>query len=85
MTPSPSCSARACSEPCKFLQKLNKHARFCRFRPTSDGSAAAILASEDFVKKHGLESQAVEILAQSMATDLPSSFTEKNVMKVVSF
>ncbi|MGC1191865.1 MAG: hypothetical protein WA861_14825, partial [Candidatus Binatus sp.] len=29
--------------------------------PTSDGSGAAILASEDFVKKHGLESRAVEI------------------------
>ena len=52
-------------------------------RPTSDGSAAAILASEDFVRKHGLESQAIEIVAQSMATDLPSTFTEKNVMKMV--
>ena len=30
--------------------------------PTSDGSAAAILCSEDFVRKHGLEDQAVEIL-----------------------
>ena len=52
-------------------------------RPTSDGSAAAILASEAFVRKHGLQSQAVEMLAQSMATDLPSTFTEKNVMKMV--
>ena len=54
-------------------------------RPTSDGSGAAILASEDFVRKHGLEGQAVEILAQSMATDLPSTFTEKNVMKMVTY
>jgi len=30
--------------------------------PTSEGAAAAILASEEFVKKHGLEDQAVEIL-----------------------
>ena len=30
--------------------------------PTSDGGAAAILASEKFVKEHGLEGQAVEIL-----------------------
>ena len=30
--------------------------------PTSDGSAAAILASEDFVKARGLQGQAVEIL-----------------------
>ena len=28
--------------------------------PTSDGSGAAVLASEDFVKKHGLEDQAHE-------------------------
>ncbi|KAK7075636.1 sterol carrier protein 2, partial [Halocaridina rubra] len=42
--------------------------------PTSDGSAAAILASEDFVRSHGLENQAVEILGMEMATDLPSAF-----------
>merc|ERR1719373_8100 len=42
--------------------------------PTSDGAAAAILMSEEAVKKFGLEGQAVEIIAQSMATDLPSAF-----------
>ena len=42
--------------------------------PTSDGGAAAIVASEDFVRKHGLEAQAVEILGMAMATDLPSSY-----------
>jgi acetyl-CoA acetyltransferase len=42
--------------------------------PTSDGAAAAVLMSEDAVKRYGLEGQAVEILAQSMATDLPSAF-----------
>uniref|UniRef100_A0A7S1LNZ0 propanoyl-CoA C-acyltransferase n=1 Tax=Alexandrium catenella TaxID=2925 RepID=A0A7S1LNZ0_ALECA len=40
--------------------------------PTSDGAACAILASEAFVKRHGLEGQAVEIIAQSMKTDYPS-------------
>lgn len=40
--------------------------------PTSDGAACAILCSEAFVRKHGLMGQAVEILAQSMTTDLPS-------------
>jgi len=33
--------------------------------PTSDGSGAAILASGDFVKKHGLENKAVEILGMA--------------------
>jgi sterol carrier protein 2 len=52
--------------------------------PTSDGSGAAILASEDFVRAHGLEKQAVEILGQAMATDMPSSF-EKSPIKMVGF
>ncbi|XP_032157490.1 non-specific lipid-transfer protein isoform X1 [Mustela erminea] len=53
--------------------------------PTSDGAAAAILASERFVRKHGLESKAVEILAQEMVTDLPSSFKENSIIKMVGF
>lgn len=39
--------------------------------PTSDGAGCVIVASEDFVKKHGLWDQAVEIVAQIMATDSP--------------
>src|ERR1700744_4538871 len=42
--------------------------------PTSDGSGAAILASEAFVAKHGLAGQAVEIVGQAMTTDFASSF-----------
>jgi sterol carrier protein 2 len=53
--------------------------------PTSDGSGAAILASEEFVKKHGLEDKAIEIAGQAMATDLPSSFEEKSCIKMVGF
>ncbi|XP_045147744.1 sterol carrier protein 2 [Echinops telfairi] len=53
--------------------------------PTSDGAAAAILASEPFVQKYGLQSKAVEILAQEMVTDFPSSFEEKSVIKTVGF
>jgi sterol carrier protein 2 len=44
--------------------------------PTSDGSGAAIIASEEFVKKHGLEYKAVEVVAQRMVTDLPGTFDE---------
>ena len=51
--------------------------------PTSDGSGAAILASEDFVRRHKLESQAVEILGMSMATDMPSTFEDKSSIKMV--
>lgn len=51
--------------------------------PTSDGSACAIVASEDFVKKHGLEGQAVEIVGQAMATDFSTSFEEGSMIKAV--
>jgi len=53
--------------------------------PTSDGGAAAILASEDFVEKHGLQAQAVEIAGMAMATDTPSSFSEKSDIKLVGW
>jgi sterol carrier protein 2 len=53
--------------------------------PTSDGSGAAILASEEFVRKHGLEKKAIEIAGQAMATDLPSSFEERSCIKMVGF
>ncbi|XP_043503543.1 sterol carrier protein 2 [Polistes fuscatus] len=53
--------------------------------PTSDGAAAAILANEDFVRKHRLESQAVEIVAMEMSTDLPSTFTERSCIKLVGY
>jgi acetyl-CoA acyltransferase len=42
--------------------------------PTSDGAAAAVLMTEEAVKRYGLEGQAIEIVGQSMATDLPSAF-----------
>jgi sterol carrier protein 2 len=50
--------------------------------PTSDGAGAAILASEDFIRKHGLEAKAVEILGMAMTTDFPSSF-EGSMIKMV--
>jgi sterol carrier protein 2 len=53
--------------------------------PTSDGAAAAILATEDFVRKHGLQANAVEILGMAMVTDLPSTFDEKSSMKLVGY
>ncbi|XP_069794582.1 sterol carrier protein 2 isoform X1 [Narcine bancroftii] len=53
--------------------------------PTSNGAGAAILASEKFVRKHGLESKAVEILAQEMITDLTSTFQENSLIKAVGF
>merc|ERR1712088_1231136 len=53
--------------------------------PTSDGGAAAIVVSEDFVKSHGLEARAVEIVGMEMPTDLPSALEEKSCIKAVGF
>jgi acetyl-CoA acetyltransferase len=53
--------------------------------PTSDGAGAAILASEEFVKKHGLQKNAVEILGMAMTTDFTSTFSEKSSMKLVGY
>lgn len=53
--------------------------------PTSDGSAACILASENFVRRHGLENQAVEIVGMEMATDFESTFKEKSAIKLAGF
>jgi len=45
--------------------------------PTSDGAGAAIIMSEAAVKKFGLEHQAVEIIGQQMATDMPGTFDKE--------
>lgn len=51
--------------------------------PTSDGSAAAILAGEAFVEKHGLAGQAVEIVGQALVTDVPGTFTSGSMATLV--
>jgi len=54
--------------------------------PTSDGSAAAILCSENFIRSHPyLKNQAVEILSMALTTDLPSAFKENSNIKMVGF
>ncbi|CAF0893166.1 unnamed protein product, partial [Didymodactylos carnosus] len=54
--------------------------------PTSDGSAAVILASEEFIRKHPhLRLKAIEILAIEMSTDLSSTFDSKDCMRLVGY
>jgi acetyl-CoA acetyltransferase len=50
--------------------------------PTSDGSGAAILASEAFVETNGLAERAVEIVGQALTTDFRSTFdgSAKNIV-----
>jgi len=51
--------------------------------PTSDGAAAAIVASEDFVRKHGLQKQAVEIAGMAMTTDFETTFSDQSCIKLI--
>ncbi len=51
--------------------------------PTSDGSGAAVLASEQFIDSHGLSDQAIEIVGQSMVTDTPATFGDKTAQALV--
>ncbi len=53
--------------------------------PTSDGSAAAVLASERFVERHGLWDRAIELAGQSMCTDLASTFDSDSSIRVVGY
>jgi acetyl-CoA acetyltransferase len=50
--------------------------------PTSDGAGAAILASEDFVRAHGLQDKAVEVAGAAMTTDFASSFKDSCIKLV---
>ncbi|MER0479575.1 lipid-transfer protein [Streptomyces sp. Edi2] len=51
--------------------------------PTSDGAAAAVVASERFVREHGLADRAVEIVAQAMTTDTEESFSSGSCIDAV--
>lgn len=50
----------------------------------SEGAAAAVLASEAFVKAHGLEHQAVELAAMALTTDTNASF-QGSMMDMVGY
>lgn len=53
--------------------------------PTSDGSAAAILASEKFVLENNLQDQAIEIVGMEMASDPPTTFSGQTCVQIVSY
>jgi acetyl-CoA acyltransferase len=52
--------------------------------PTSDGSGAAVIASERFLDAHPeLAGRAVEIVAQAMVTDTAETFEDRSAISVV--
>ncbi|NLP60672.1 lipid-transfer protein [Paraburkholderia sacchari] len=52
--------------------------------PPTCGGAAAIVVSEEFAKKRGLRMD-VKIAAQTITTDLPSTFDTRDMIRVVGF
>jgi acetyl-CoA acyltransferase len=52
--------------------------------PPTCGAAAAILTSESFARKHGLDTS-VAIKAQAMTTDFASTFDQADMTKVVGY
>jgi acetyl-CoA acetyltransferase len=52
--------------------------------PPTCGAAAALLVSEMFAKKHGLDAT-VRIRAQAMTTDVPAAFEARDMREVVGF
>jgi len=52
--------------------------------PPTCGAAAAIVCSEAFAQKHGLD-RSVRIKAQAMTTDTPATFEARDMREVVGF
>ncbi len=52
--------------------------------PPTCGAAAAILCSEDFARRHGLDMR-VTIAAQAMTTDTPSTFAQRDMRQLVGY
>jgi acetyl-CoA acetyltransferase len=52
--------------------------------PPTCGAAAAILCTPEFAKKHGLDAS-IAIKAQAMVTDLPSTFDDRSMIKLIGY
>ena len=52
------------------------------FLITQDGAACCIVASEEFVRAHQLENQAIEIVAQALETDRPDTFDTESALEL---
>ncbi len=52
--------------------------------PPTCGAAAAILCSEDFARRHGLDMR-VTIAAQAMTTDTTSTFAQRDMRQLVGY
>ena len=62
---------------------MSRRATLLARSPTSDGSACAVVVSERFLDGLDSADRAVEVVAQSMVTDLESTFSEQSARSIV--
>ncbi|KAF9526021.1 thiolase-like protein [Crepidotus variabilis] len=65
--------------------KITKNLTKFMCSPTSDGAACCIVASEEFVRAHRSQNQAIEIVGQALSTDGPTTFEGRSAMDVVGY
>lgn len=63
------------------IYKMTTRLQCC---PPTCGAAAAILVSEAFARRHGLDAR-VRILGQALTTDMPSTFESQSMIRAVGF
>lgn len=56
-----------------------------KLKVLQDGAACCIIASEDFVHRHGLENQAIEVVGNALMTDGIETFENRSAMELVGF
>ncbi|PWN40503.1 putative sterol carrier protein [Ceraceosorus guamensis] len=59
-------------------RKITREVTLPMCSPTSDGGAAAIVVSEDFIKKHNLQDRAIEIAGLGVSTDSPRLYEDRS-------
>jgi len=70
----------------EILQSPHLYGPLTRYQacPPTCGAAAAVLVSRKYAQRKGLTGL-VEIASQAMATDVPSSFDENSMIKLIGF
>ena len=65
----------------RMMERLLTRLQCC---PPTCGAAAAIVCSEEFAKRHGIDGS-VRIAGQAMTTDFPSTFDHDDMMRLVGY
>jgi len=59
-------------------RKITRELTLPMCSPTSDGAAAAVVASEEFVQKHNLQDRAIELVGMGVSTDTPKLYEDRS-------